>query len=130
VFEDGVDVAIGADADGQGARTSGFEPGGAVAAAEAEQAQVGAVALLGTLTVGEDRAHKGRGPRANALGPLDEARRRPLLVVLVGFGHMSGVGGGPAGRVIAPMGGPRCPRWKSSTVVALARTSTTSWMTA
>jgi hypothetical protein len=48
VFEDRVDVAVGANADGQGPGTGGLEPGGAIAAAEAEQPQAGAVALLGT----------------------------------------------------------------------------------
>jgi hypothetical protein len=47
VLEDRVDVAVGADADGQGAGTGGLKAGGAVAAAEAEQPQAGAVALLG-----------------------------------------------------------------------------------
>jgi hypothetical protein len=47
-------VAVGAGADGLGPGTGGLEPGGAVAAAEAEQPQAGAVALLGMRAVGED----------------------------------------------------------------------------
>jgi hypothetical protein len=105
VLEDRVDVAVGADADGQGAGAGGLEAGGAVAAAEAEQAQAGAVALLGMGAVGEDGGDEGRGLGADGLGPLDEARGRPLEMLLVGLGHVGGGGGVPARRVIAQMGG-------------------------
>jgi hypothetical protein len=77
----------------------------AVAAAEAEQAQAGAVTLLGMWAVGEDGGDKRRGLGADGLGPLDEARRRPLEMVLVCLGHVGGGGGVSARRVIAPMGG-------------------------
>ena len=98
-------MAVGADADGQRPGTGGLEAGGAVAAAEAEQPQAGAVALLGMRAVGEDGGDERRGLGADGLRPLDEARRRPLEMVLVGLGHVGGGGGVPARRVIAPMGG-------------------------
>jgi hypothetical protein len=78
VLEDRVDVAVGADADRQGAGARGLEARGAVATAEPEQAQAGAIALLGMRTVGEDRAHEGGRLGADRLSPLDEAGGRPL----------------------------------------------------
>ena len=68
VLEDGVDVAVGADADEQGPRTGGLEAGGAVAATEAKQPQAGAVALFGMRTVGEDGGDEGAvwGPMVSA----------------------------------------------------------------
>ena len=44
-------------------------------------------------TVGEDRGDEGGGLGPDGLGPLDEARGRPLKMVLVGLGHVGGVGG-------------------------------------
>ena len=105
VLEDRVDVTVGADADRQRPGTGGLEAGGAIAAAEAEEPQAGAVALLGVRAVGEDGGDERRGLGADGLRPLDEARRRPLEMVLVGLGHVGGGGGGPARGVIAPMGG-------------------------
>ena len=67
VLGDGVDVAVGADADGQGASTGGLKPGGAVAAAEAEQPGAGAVALLGMRTITEDGGDEGSGLGADGL---------------------------------------------------------------
>jgi hypothetical protein len=69
VLEDRVDVAVGAGADGLGPGTGGLEPGGAVAAAEAEQPQAGAVALLGMRAVGQDGgdAPDGLGAESPAL---------------------------------------------------------------
>ncbi len=61
VLEDRVDVAVGADADEQRAGTGGLEAGGAVAAAEAEQPEAGAVALLGMRAIGEDGGDEGGG---------------------------------------------------------------------
>src|SRR5580765_1738687 len=54
VLEDGVHMAIGARADGEGAGTGGLKPGGADPPAQTKQAETGAVALLGMRSIGED----------------------------------------------------------------------------
>ena len=55
-------------------------------------------------TIGEDRGHEGRGLRADGRRPLDEARRGPLEMVLMGLGHVGGIGGVAAPRVITRVG--------------------------
>lgn len=47
VPEDRVDMPVGASPDGQGPRTGGLQPGLAIAASEPQEAETGAVALLG-----------------------------------------------------------------------------------
>ena len=105
MFEDGVDMPVGARADGDGAGAGGLQPGGPVALDEAEDAETGAVALLGVRAVGEDGLDEGGGLRAEGAGPVDEAGGGPLQVALMGFGHVGGLGGVPAPHVVADMGG-------------------------
>ncbi len=69
VFEDGVHVPVGAGLDGAGARAGRFEPGAAVALGQAQDAQTGAIALLGMRAVGEDGA-----ARAAVSGPMVRAQ--------------------------------------------------------
>src|SRR3989442_4878884 len=76
VLEDRVDVAVGADANEQRPGTGSLEAGGAVAAAEAEQPEAGAGALLGVRAVGEDGGGERRGLGGRRLGPPGENRRR------------------------------------------------------
>jgi hypothetical protein len=79
-------------------------PLGATASAQeykAQQAQAGAVALLGMRTVGEDGGHEGRSLRADGRRPLEEARRCPFEMVLMRLGHVGGIGGVAASGVIA-----------------------------
>ena len=66
-------MQVGARADGDGARTRSFEAGGAVAFSETQDAEAGAIALLGVRPVGEDRFDEGGGLRADRAGPGDEA---------------------------------------------------------
>ena len=51
MLEDGVDVAVGTGADGEGPRTGRFQPRVAVALTEPQEPQAGAVALLGMRAV-------------------------------------------------------------------------------
>ena len=88
VLQDRVDMAIGARADGDRARARGLEPLGAVALGEAQDAEARAVALLGVRAIGEDRLDQLLGGGPDALGPVDDPRRRPLQVLLVGLRHV------------------------------------------
>src|SRR3990167_8718016 len=96
MFEDRVDMPIGARADGDGAGAGGLEAGVAVALGEAQDPEAGAVALLGVRPIGEDGLDEGGGLRADRAGPRDEARRGPLQMVLMRLGHVGRVGGVPA----------------------------------
>ena len=78
MFEDRVDMPVGARADGDGAGAGGLEAGGAVAFGETQDAEARAVALLGVRPIGEDGGDEGGGLRADRAGPGDEARRGPL----------------------------------------------------
>jgi hypothetical protein len=53
----------------------------------------------------EDCLHQGGGLRADGAGPVDEARGRPLEVVLVRLRHVGGVGGVLASDEAPGMGG-------------------------
>jgi len=109
MFEDGVDMPVGARADGDGPGTGGLEAGVAVAFGKTQDAEARAVALLGVRPVREDGLDEGRGLRADGAGPGDEARGRPLEVALMRFGHVGGVGGVPAAEMAAGMGGHPLP---------------------
>jgi hypothetical protein len=52
-------------------------------------------------TIGEDGGDEGRGLGADGFRPLDQARRRPLEMMLVGLGHVRGIGAVAARRGIA-----------------------------
>jgi hypothetical protein len=70
-----------------------FEPLGAEALGQAQDAEAGAIALLGMRPVGEDRLDERGRLGTDGARPVDEARRRPLEVALVGLGHVGGIGG-------------------------------------
>ena len=69
VLEHGVDVAVGAGADGNRAGAGGLQPILAVARAEPQQTEARAVALLGMRTIREDRLDEGGGLGAKWSGP-------------------------------------------------------------
>ena len=69
VLEDGVDVPVGAGLDGAGPRAGGFESLAAIALGEAQDAQAGAIALLGVGAIGEDGLDQGGGVRADGGRP-------------------------------------------------------------
>ena len=69
MFEDRVDMPVGARADGDGAGTRGLEAGVAVAFGEAQDAQARAVALLGVRPVGRMAS-----TRAAVCGPMVRAQ--------------------------------------------------------
>jgi hypothetical protein len=81
--QDRVDVPIRAGAGGQGARTRGLEAARVVVLREAQDAETRAVALLGVRAIGEDRGDERCGLRPDRAGPVDEARRPPLVVGFV-----------------------------------------------
>ena len=56
-------------------------------------------------TIRENRGDERRGLRPDGPRPVDEARGRPLQMVLVGLGHVSGDGGVTAAERASRMGG-------------------------
>src|SRR5207245_8273183 len=70
-----------------------------------QEAEARAIALLGMRTVREDRLDQRGRLRADGARPVDEARRRPLEVALVGLRHVGGVGGVLAADDTPPMRG-------------------------
>ena len=104
MFEDRVDMPVGARADGDGPGTGGLQAGVAIALGEPQDAEAGAVALLGVRPVGEDSLDEGGRVGADRARPGDEAQGRPLEVVLMRWGHVGGVGGVPAADLAADMG--------------------------
>ena len=87
-----------------GAPAGGIEALVRVAFAELQQSQAGAVGLLGVGAALELAADPGVHVRAELCGPALQARRRPLLLRPVAFGHV-GRAGGEAVVVPARMGG-------------------------
>ena len=123
-------MAIRAGAGGERARTRGFEAAGVVAFGEPEDAETGAIALLGMRAVGEDGRDERRGLRPDGAGPADEARRPPLVVRLMRLRHVGGVGREAAPLRAAPMGGDALAGMEDFERVAVSRTSTASWTSA
>ena len=105
VLEDGIDVAVGAGAGGQGARTRRFQARGAIPLAQAEQPEAGAEALLGMRAIGEDGDDQGCRLGPDVLSPAGDARGRLLQVAQVGLGHMGGDRGVVAAMRAARVGG-------------------------
>src|SRR5262245_50735816 len=99
VLEDRVDVAVGAGADGAGARTSLFQPRIAVPLGQAQDAQAGAVPLLRMRTISEDSFDERGSVRADGAAPGDQPRGTPLQMLLMRLGHVSGVRGVPSAEV-------------------------------
>ena len=91
--EDGLDRAVAWGAGVERADAGGVESVGAVAFAEADEAEAGAVALLGVREALEELLDEEPDSRAEARAPRDEAGGRPLDVALVGLGAVRGVGG-------------------------------------
>src|SRR5205814_4613729 len=77
-LEDRVDVAVGAGAGGQRPGTRRLQPRRVVALGEPQDAEAGAVPLLGMRAVGQDRRDERGRLWADRGGPPDEARRLPL----------------------------------------------------
>lgn len=69
------------------------------------------VPLLRMRAAGQDSVHEGGGLGADGRPPGEEPRRRPLPVLLVGFGHVGRDGGVPPADVAPSVGGdPLAPR--------------------
>jgi hypothetical protein len=98
-------VAIGAGCHRAGAGARRFQPGGAVAFGQAQDAETGAIALLGMGPLGENRFDERGRLRADRLRPADDPGRRPFQMALVRLGHVGGVRGVPAADIGAAMRG-------------------------
>src|SRR5262245_53849096 len=105
VLQDRIDMAIGAGLDRAGTGAGGLEPVRAIAFGEPQDPQAGAIALLRVRSIRENRGDERRGLRPDGPRPVDEARGRPLQMVLVGLGHVSGVRGMTAAAGAPAMGG-------------------------
>ena len=79
VLEDGLDRAHRVRPQGEGALCGGFEPGVGVGLGQAQDAEAGAVALLGVAPGVEDLGDEGGGGGTDGLGPSREALGRLLL---------------------------------------------------
>ena len=89
LFENRFDAFIGTGADLESPATGGFEPLGPVTLAQAHNAQARAEALLGMGTRLQNRFDHPRGCGTARGGPLNEALRGPLGILLVRLGHVS-----------------------------------------
>src|SRR5262245_1204048 len=105
VLQDRIDMTIGAGLDRAGAGAGGLEPPRAIALGETQDPQAGAIALLRMRTIRENCRDERRRLRPDGPRPVDEARGRPLQMVLVGLGHVSGVGGVTAAEGASAMDG-------------------------
>ncbi len=105
VLQDVADVAVLAGADLQGQRAGCLQSPLAIAHGQRQQAQAGAVAMLGMPVLGhEPRHHLGSG-RADALAPVNQPLRRPFHVGTVRRRHVRGDGGEAADPAVAGMAG-------------------------
>ena len=68
--------------------TRRFQALSTVDLAQAHQTQTGPKALLGMRAAEQDRLHQLGGGGPSFSGPLDQARRRPLQILLVCLGHV------------------------------------------
>ena len=93
VVEDGFDGAVGPCTDLDGAFGGGFEPRGPERSGEADDAQAGAVALLGMGPAFEDLLAQRRRSGADLAGVLADALDGPAGVAPVAGGHVLGKGG-------------------------------------
>ena len=89
--EDVFDGALAVGPERRGARARRVEPGGAVAATQAHQAEAGAIALLGVRPAAEDLGDELPGGGPSLFCPADEPRRRPLGMRPVRAGHVLGL---------------------------------------
>src|SRR5580692_3457419 len=93
VVEDGFDGAVGPGADFDGPLGGGFEARGAEGAGEANNAETGAIALLGMGPALEDLLAERRRRWADPAGVLPDALDGPAGVAPVTGGHVFGNGG-------------------------------------
>ena len=92
VVEDGLDRAIGARADVDGALGGGFQTLGAVGTGQPNNAQTGAKALFGMRALFEDQFAQRRRRRSDQASVLTNAIDRPTGVSPVAGGHVFGDG--------------------------------------
>jgi len=90
VFEDVAHVAVLAGADLQGQHAGRLEARLAVALRQRQQAQAGAVAVLGMAVLGHQARHRLGRRRADARAPVDQARGRPFHLGAVRRRHVRG----------------------------------------
>ncbi len=80
VFEDGFDGAVGPGADLDGALRGRLDARGAIGADETDDAEAGAITLLGMGPGLQDLLAQGRGRRADPSGVFPDALDRPAGV--------------------------------------------------
>src|SRR5262245_23311129 len=105
VLEDGVDVPVGAGVSGTGPSAGRFQPLDAVALGKTQDAQAGAIPLLGMRAIGEDGLDQRGGLWPDGAGPVDQARGRPLEVLAVRLRHMGRIGRVPTAAIVADVRG-------------------------
>ena len=88
VVEDGFDGAVGPGADLDGPLGGGFEARGAEGAGEANNAETGAIALLGMGPALEDLLAERRRGRADLAGVVPDALDRPAGIAPMARGHV------------------------------------------
>ena len=86
-------------------QTGRLQPRLAVLARQREQAQAGAVAVLGVASLDQQALHGASGGHTDALAPVDQPLRRPLQVGAVGGGQVLDHGGEAALVSTAGVGG-------------------------
>src|ERR1700678_3933866 len=105
VFEDRFDVSIRARRGGERASARGLDTLVAIALREPKQPEARTVSVLGMTTLGEDRLSEHCGHRTDGTRPPEDARRRPLCVLLVRRRHVRRVpvhGYNPVGGALRP----------------------------
>src|ERR1700733_975600 len=125
VVEDGFDEAIGPGADLDGPFGSGLEARHAKGADKPDDAETGAIALLGMGPAFENLLAERRGRRADLAGVFPDALDRPAGVAPMAGGHMLG------NRRVLPVPAliwtaMRSPLWKISTPRTVRRASTSA----
>ncbi len=92
VEQDVADVGVFAGAQAQSHGAGRLQPGRAIALGERQQAQAGAVGMLGVGLTLQHLLHRGRTGHADTLAPGDEPLGCPLRLVLVALGQVFGHG--------------------------------------
>lgn len=86
LFENRAQALIAAHIERDGARGGGLHPRVRILLAQPDDAQAGAVALLGMAVAVEDAGNHCGRVRADAGGPIEDARGAPFQMPLVGLG--------------------------------------------
>lgn len=103
-IEDVLDPLVGENAGRQGTTTGGVQAVLAVPFGQAQDAHTGTIGLLRMFAGGQERLHELGSVRPDSLSPAHEPVGRPLLILLMGRGHVFSNRGVPAGGVRTAVG--------------------------